>query len=549
MKKLLLLSICFFSILNYSQTVGLQQHDAGSLDDGYVLFAPNTSTTTYLINKCGKQVKTWPSTYKTGQSCYLLSDGTLLRTGNTNNATFTAGGTGGIVQKIDWNGNVTWSYTVSDATKCQHHDVKALPNGNVLIISWELKTNTQAIANGRNPTLVPTTLWSEQILEVQPSGTSGGTIVWEWHLWDHLIQDYDASKSNFGVVSSNPKLLNINYGATATTADWIHMNAIDYNPTLDQIVVSSHNLNEIWIIDHSTTTAQAASHSGGNSGNGGDFIYRWGNPAAYNNGTTTDKKLFGQHNVRWIEPGLPFENQIMIFNNGLNRTGGNYSTVEIINPPVNGNNYTATLPYLPTTTSWNYNYGNPNNYYAMNISGAQQLSNGNVLLCNGPSGIFTEVTTNGTQVWKYTNPVNTTGIISQGTTPTMSNVFRCTYYPTTYSGFAGHTLTAGNTIESSNTVSASCNLILNSNEFDIDKINITIYPNPASNFITIQTDLIETDLNVDLIDELGKVVKSSKILQGSTLSIIETDAIYNGIYFVKISNATNSKSFKVIINK
>ena len=547
--NLLLLKLILMGNIVFAQTIGLQQHDAGSLDDGYVLFAPNTSTTTYLIDKCGKQIKTWPSTYRTGQSCYLLPDGTLLRTGNTNNTTFTAGGTGGIVQKIDWNGNVTWSYTVSDATKCQHHDVKALPNGNVLIIAWELKTNTQAIASGRNPSLVPTTVWSEQILEVQPSGLSGGTIVWEWHLWDHLVQDYDATKSNYGTIASSPKLLNINYNASATTTDWIHMNAIDYNPALDQIVMSSHNLNEIWIIDHSTTTAQAASHSGGNSGNGGDIIYRWGNPAAYNNGTTSDKKLFGQHNARWIENGLPFENQIMIFNNGLNRTGGNYSTVEIINTPVNGYNYTASLPYLPTTTSWNYNYGNPNNYYAQNISGAQQLSNGNVLLCNGPSGIFTEVTTTGTQVWKYTNPVNATGVLSQGTTPTMNNVFRCTYYPNTYSGFVGHTLTAGNTIENSNTVSASCGLTLANADFNLSKLNIKIYPNPAQEFIAIQSDMIEDDLDITLIDELGKVIQTNKILQGSTLSIIDLSTVYNGIYFVKVVSTNDAKTFKIIISK
>ncbi len=90
-----------------SQTVGLTQHDAGTLDDGYVLFAPNTSNTTYLIDKCGKQVKTWNSTFRPGQSCYILPDGTLLRTGNTNNTTFNAGGKGGIIQKIDWNGTVT----------------------------------------------------------------------------------------------------------------------------------------------------------------------------------------------------------------------------------------------------------------------------------------------------------------------------------------------------------------------------------------------------------------------------------------------------------
>lgn len=546
---LVLLKFLLIGNLAFSQTVGLQQHNLESLDDGYVLFAPNTSTTTYLIDKCGKQIKTWPSIYKTGQSCYILTDGTLLRTGNTNNTVFNAGGTGGIVQKIDWDGNVTWSYTVSDATKCQHHDVKALPNGNVLIIAWELKTNTQAIAAGRNPSLVPTTIWSEQILEVQPSGTNGGIIVWEWHLWDHLMQDFDATKPNYGTIASNSKLLNINYNASATTTDWIHMNAIDYNPTLDQIVLSCHNLNEIWIIDHSTNTQQSATHSGGNSGNGGDIIYRWGNPAAYNNGTTADKKLFGQHNAKWIESGYPFENQIMIFNNGIGRPGGNYSTVEIINPPTNGNNYIATLPYLPTTTSWNYNYGNPNNFYAQNISGAQQLSNGNVLLCNGPSGIFTEITNLGTQVWKYINPVNATGVINQGTTPTMNNVFRCTFYPITYSGFVGHDLIASNTIENSNTISTSCSLVLNSSEINLNNSGIKIYPNPTTDFIKIETQISENDLKVELIDALGRTVKSTKILQGSTLSILETDSVYNGIYFVRISNGKTSKSYKVIIAK
>ena len=65
---------------------------------------------------------------------------------------------------------------------------------------------------------------------------------------------------------------------------------------------------------------------------------------------------------------LPFANQIMVYNNGNGRTGGNYTTVEIFNPPVNGFNYTATLPYLPDTVSWNYNAGNPNNYYAQRYS-------------------------------------------------------------------------------------------------------------------------------------------------------------------------------------
>lgn len=90
--------------------------------------------------------------------------------------------------------------------------------------------------------------------------------------------------------------------------------------------------------------------------------------------------------------------------------------------------------------------------------------------------------------------------------------------------------------------------VLANETFNLDKTKVTIYPNPASDFIAIQTDLLEKDLNVELIDELGKIVKKTKILQGSTLSIIETDSVYNGIYFVRISNGKTSKSYKIIIN-
>ena len=106
-----------------SQTIGLQQHDLGTLDDGYVLFAPIGSTTTYLIDKCGKQVKNWLSAYRPGQSCYLLSDGNLLRSGNTNNTTFNAGGKGGIIEKIDWSGNIIWNYTISNEKDSKSYKV------------------------------------------------------------------------------------------------------------------------------------------------------------------------------------------------------------------------------------------------------------------------------------------------------------------------------------------------------------------------------------------------------------------------------------------
>ncbi|MFZ1703469.1 MAG: aryl-sulfate sulfotransferase [Saprospiraceae bacterium] len=548
MKHIFILIITFLLCLSVNcQTIGLIEHNANSLDDGYVLFAPLNSTTTYLIDKCGKQTKTWPSNYRPGQACYLLPDGSLLRTGNSNNNVFNVGGTGGIVEKIDWNGELSWSYTVSDASKCQHHDVKALPNGNILIIAWELKTKAEAIAAGRNPSLVGNSIWSEQILEVQPTGTNAGIIVWEWHLWDHLIQDYDITKSNYGMVASNPQLININYNANANNSDWIHLNSIDYNPVLDQIVLSSHNFDEIWIIDHSTNTSQAASDKGGNSGNGGDILYRWGNPAAYKKGTTADQKFFGQHNAYWIESGYPFENQIMVFNNGLARPGGNYSTVEIIDPPVDGYNYIATLPYLPALTSWNYNYENTNDLFSKNISGAQQLPNGNVLICSGESGTFTEITTSGTQVWKYINPVNNTGAIIQGTTnPIKNNVFRCSYYPTSYSGFDGHTLNAGNTIENTNPVSNSCNLFLGIENNSSD--DLRIFPNPAKDFISIYSPTMDlSNAAISLFDNLAQPVFELQINRSAHDITISTVNIPAGMYNLQIRSGNSVLNKKILI--
>tara|TARA_R110000737_G_scaffold53512_1_gene75151 strand:- start:15514 stop:17151 length:1638 start_codon:yes stop_codon:yes gene_type:complete len=534
----------FFSVVVLSgfqaqNTVGLLQHDAGTLDDGYVLFAPMRSTTTYLIDKCGKEVNSWTTNYKPALSCYLLPDGALLRTGNTNSTSFTAGGSGGVIEKIDWNGSLTWSYTISNSLECQHHDVKALPNGNVLAIVWESKTSAEAIAEGRNPALTTTRVLSEKIIEIQPTGATTGTIVWEWKLWDHMVQDFDNSKPNYSTIAANPQLLNINFQASATNEDWIHLNSIDYNAALDQILVSSHSFSEVWVIDHSVSSAEAAGHTGGNSGKGGDIIYRWGNPRAYANGTVSDQKLFAQHDANWIESNFPFENQIMIFNNGTGRTGGNYSTVEIINPPVNGFNYTATLPYLPQNTSWNYNNGNPNSFYAQNISGAQQLGNGNVLICDGPAGVFTEVNSAGQKVWQYTNPVSNSGILNQGSIPAQNLCFRSVFYPTNFSGFSGQALTVGTIIEDNNSLSATCVLSLSLLENNTIE-NTLIYPNPCTDQLTIQSSVKDLGYEYSITNHLGQTLISGKIT--STSQTIKLDQLQNGNYLFRVNGKVEAFS-------
>jgi hypothetical protein len=373
--------------------------------DGYTLFAPIMSTTTYLINLSGEVVHTWNSNYNPRMSAYLPETGHLLRTAKMSvNPTFDAGGAGGGVEIIDWDGNVIWDFEYSTDQHCLHHDIEMLPDGNVLMIAWEYKTALEAIAAGRNPALVIDALWPDHIIEVEPTGATGGNIVWEWHVWDHLIQDYDPTKDNYGVVADHPELIDINF---APGMDLNHINSVDYNPEFDQIILSAHAFAEIWVIDHSTTTEEAAGHTGGNSGKGGDILYRWGNPQAYRAGGEADQKFFRQHDAHWIEPGLPGEGNILVFNNGAGRPEGNYSSVDEIVPPVdsNGNYYLAPgSAYGPENLAWTYTAENPGDFFALNLGGAQRLPDGNTLISDGPHGVFFEVTPAGDIVWEYVNP-------------------------------------------------------------------------------------------------------------------------------------------------
>ena len=119
-------------------------------------------------------------------------------------------------------------------------------------------TEEEAIAAGRDPDLVVDAIWPDHIIEIDPDKSD--ELVWEWHAWDHLIQDFDEDQQNYGVVAEHPELININYGRT--DEDWMHTNAIDYNEDLDQILLSVHGFSEIWIIDHRHATPKRAHRSG-----------------------------------------------------------------------------------------------------------------------------------------------------------------------------------------------------------------------------------------------------------------------------------------------
>ena len=365
--------------------------------EGYTLYNPGNSNTTTLIDMQKRVVHTWQHTLAGGYSVYLLENGNLLRSATFPAAQLRSGAYSGLIQEVDWNGKLVWEYQYSSATYIAHHDIEPMPNGNVLLIAWEVKSAAEAAAAGR---INPAIIWADHIVEVQPTRPIGGTIVWEWHAWDHLVQDKDPSKPNYGVISEHPERLNVNLkSAYNWDRDWLHTNAISYNPERCEIVISSHYMSECYVIDHSTTTAEAAGTTGGRRGAGGDILYRWGKPANY--GVPGSTVFDVVHCSWWVPKGLPGEGNILAFNN--NEKGRASSIVEIT-PPLDAQGNYITSPgvaFGPSAPAWTYSNGSA--LYSAHLGGNQRLPNGNTLISQGTPGLFLEVTPAGQIVWQF-NP-------------------------------------------------------------------------------------------------------------------------------------------------
>jgi outer membrane protein assembly factor BamB len=104
-----------------------------------------------------------------------------------------------------------------------------------------------------------------------------------------------------------------------------------------------------------------------------------------------------------IAKGLPGAGNILIFDNG---GSSGFGTPSAIAPSGSGIYARATSRILeidPVTFELVWSYDGPN-FYAMNISGAQRLPNGNTLITEGPSGRIFEVTVEGEIVWEYIHP-------------------------------------------------------------------------------------------------------------------------------------------------
>lgn len=450
-----------------------------NLTDGYIMFVPANSASVYLVNRKGEVVHEWKGNYGI-LSPYLNDDGSIsCLSHDPDFPVFAGGGEAGRIQKISWDSKMLWDFEYATEEYLAHHDIAVLPNGNVLAIAWEARSYDDVIRIGRKPELTPKAgLWTSRIVEIQPLDKTHGKEVWKWQIWDHLMQDFDSTKDKYGDVAAHPELLDINAEDDElpepisqdsldvlkkmnrtrrnTTidnrgSDIFHLNAINYNEELDQIVFSSPALGEVFIIDHSTTTEEAKGHTGGRWGKGGDFLYRWGNPQNYRQGDSTHQQSFGQHDVRWVPKGHPGEGSLTFFNNDIPGTTRkdslDYSAIYQIRPLTDENgNYVLmeNKRFGPKEPEWKYIAKDTISFYSGFISGAQRMKNGNTFINEGAKARFFEITPEGEILWEYLNQYRGNIHRSNGDpvspTPMAYSNFRANFIPADHPGLKGREL-------------------------------------------------------------------------------------------------------------
>ena len=504
--------------------------------NGFALFNSQGENTTKLIDENQNIVHDWAMTTACNYTVALKENGNLVRGTKDNTSVFSNGNIAagaGRVQEIATDGSIVWDYIYASSEHVSHHDL-TLIGDNVLLTAYEKKSSTELDAAGYNNAYLEK--WPTHFIELEPDGNGGATIIWEWHIWDHMCQDTDPSKPNYVAnISDHPQLIDINM-IQGGGGDWFHVNGVDYNKDLDQIVFSSRFASEIYIIDHSTTTSESATHSGGNSAIGGDILYRWGNPSNYNmSGSQIIPNAV--HDPRWItNDGRPNGGFLQIFNNS---GGGNsQSTIDGIETPWDAGTSTylrsAGQAFEPFSYTTRYTCA----ISANGQSASDRMSNGNIFVnASGGGGGGG----GGTPGQMYEVDAVTEQII-WGPYPSDSpKGFR---YECDYPGI----IALESYMNTSTTSCFSTNSLENfySNE-------IVCYPNPTKSEIILELESFSgSDIFVSVYNSIGQPVfyRETNNIPDVSKYVISFEDYSEGIYFIYvISDTKRIASQRVLYNR
>ncbi len=483
----------------FSAETELRAYNSTAAFNGYILFNPTSNATTYssaptqtayLMDMTGHQIKNWT---KMSYNPRLLENGDLWSQG----------------QVMGWDGTVKWQYAAPTGVT-PHHDGQRIWNNKLnaytyLMIASKSYTKTQLVSVGCDPNRPSAAVTGlDGVIEVNQSKQ----LIWQWWSMDHVCQSKNSTWPNYiSDVKNAPGKCNLFWktdqsqpaGTEGVVNDWHHFNALDYNEDKDHIVVNAKHWSEFYVVDHGKTfvsfTGVASTdlplNTAAAAGSAGNFIYRFGNPSAYNVGSAPsfmndgNQQIFGAHCVRWIRPyhwnkphtgdtwsqpsaaspsvALPGAGNFIIFDNGVYRARDRRSRIHEINPYLNASGSVTANYVAQESAGWNsgtnytkskqitWTYGSnlQNSFYSSHISGVERLPNGNTAILAGNQGHMFQVTT-GTApvvVWEYLSPLKsyTATAIHYDSDSTNFAPFRFQHYSTNYPGFTGRTLTPGAT--------------------------------------------------------------------------------------------------------
>ncbi len=540
--KYLLIGLLCFSITNsfYAQrTIGLISYNPEKSSEGYNLIYPYWQPNVYLLNNCGQIVNTWEDDdiYEPARYAYLLPNGNLVKTKKgPDDANFSLNGSGGgeFVEVRTWDNELVASYSLKDSVSRLHHDIAVTDKNTVLMIAWFARTKEECIAAGRDSSNIPETgLWPDNIIEWDPYLDS---IIWRWDSFDHIIQNHDSTKANYGIIELNNNKIDFN-AKLGFVEDWLHFNSVDYNPRTDQIIISVPIYHEAWIIDHSTTTLEASGSTGGNSGKGGDILYRWGNPAVYNNGEKKDQRLFFQHDVNWVDDFLDSTHvhygKIGVFNN---RSGTEYSTGNIWDPGFDEASYSFAVDgkrFGPSNYSLSVHHPDTTQLNSRTISSFQVLNNGNFLVCAGRKGYTFELTPDNEIVWEYISPITWGSPAEQDQIPALNSnsIFKLKRYPIDFKAFEDKDMSPKGILEIDSDMDF-CEHLVNTKNIKKD-LELNVFPNPASEYVTLQWKS-NKPVKIQAFNNLGELIFTENGTYASEKQI-DTSNWANGIYIIKIN--------------
>ncbi|MBK9457401.1 MAG: T9SS type A sorting domain-containing protein [Bacteroidetes bacterium] len=212
-------------------------------------------------------------------------------------------------------------------------------------------------------------------------------------------------------------------------------------------------------------------------------------------------------NVQWKKDGIPIIGAT--FSNYTVTTKGNYSC--------------ETFSTCDTVQS-NEIFVNVNKNPSAFIS-----PDGPTIFCTGGSVLLNVTPVGGSTYQWYKGASPIAGAISLSYTATTSGNYKCRV-----------TKAATGCFKNSNAIAVS---VTCREENNIIENTFSLYPNPANNFITIETDF-STKKTIYLTDALGQIVKT--ITTSENNITIDLQGIASGVYFIKMEDGINSVAQKFI---